>query len=266
MDVGRRQRQQRLTNPMKRVCLFVGYPRSGHSLVGSILDSHPRAVIAHELDVIACWKRGVAWPQMTTLIEENSREAARTGRCQSGYSYALPGQGEADRPLVLGDKKGGRTAHYLDLQPDILSRFQEVTPWPIFLVHVIRNPLDNVATMARLHSLEPRKALESYRYRAEAVSRLRESWPTDRFLDVYLEDLIEKPESQLKRLFGFLGLHLSKSHLTEIRQLLFKKPRKTRNDIDWTSTRENLDSMCDSLSHLRRYLGAGQEIEMPKDT
>ena len=238
---------------MKRVCLFVGYPRSGHSLVGSILDSHPRAVIAHELDLLACWKRGVPWPQLTTLIEQNSSEAARSGRRQSGYSYSLPGQGKAEQPTVLGDKKGGRTAHYLALQPDILSRFQDDTPWPISLIHVVRDPRDNVATMARLHSLEPEKALESYRYRAEAVSVLRQSWPAARFLDIYLEDLISAPEPQLETLFGFLDLRLSQSHLCAVRRLLFDKPRETRNEIDWTSIGERMNEMCEKLPHLRRY-------------
>jgi hypothetical protein len=31
----------------------VGYPRSGHSLVGSLINAHPEALIAHELDAIA---------------------------------------------------------------------------------------------------------------------------------------------------------------------------------------------------------------------
>ena len=33
-------------------CMFVGYPRSGHSLVGTLLDAHPDIVIAHELDAL----------------------------------------------------------------------------------------------------------------------------------------------------------------------------------------------------------------------
>ncbi len=32
--------------------LFVGYPRSGHSLIGSMIDAHPNAIIAHEVPLI----------------------------------------------------------------------------------------------------------------------------------------------------------------------------------------------------------------------
>ena len=35
---------------VQRFCLFVGYPRSGHSLVGALLNAHRHAVIAHELN------------------------------------------------------------------------------------------------------------------------------------------------------------------------------------------------------------------------
>ena len=38
-------------------CIFIGYPRSGHSLLGSLLDAHPEMVIAHELDVLRSWPR-----------------------------------------------------------------------------------------------------------------------------------------------------------------------------------------------------------------
>jgi hypothetical protein len=234
----------------------VGYPRSGHSLVGAILDSHPRAIVSHELDLLACWEGGVRWPQLATLIEQNSRESARIGRQQSGYSYALPNQGKADAPLVIGDKKGGRTAHYLTLQPDILSRFQQNTPWPVVLVHVIRNPWDNVATMARLHELDAERALESYRVRAKAVDTLRRSWPEDRILDLYLEELISEPDSQLNTLGRFLGLPASESHLTAACELVFKKPRRTRSAIDWGSTGNALQNMCESVPHLQRYAGA----------
>jgi hypothetical protein len=36
---------------VERFCLFVGYSRSGHSLVGAFLNAHRHAVVSHELDV-----------------------------------------------------------------------------------------------------------------------------------------------------------------------------------------------------------------------
>jgi len=38
---------------LRNFVLFVGYPRSGHSLVGSLIDAHPHAIIAHEVKTLA---------------------------------------------------------------------------------------------------------------------------------------------------------------------------------------------------------------------
>ena len=37
--------------------MFIGYPRSIHSLVGSILDAHPEIIIPHEYDVTRNWQK-----------------------------------------------------------------------------------------------------------------------------------------------------------------------------------------------------------------
>ncbi len=38
---------------------FIGYPRSGHTLIGSLLDAHPEMVIAHELKAFAELEKGI---------------------------------------------------------------------------------------------------------------------------------------------------------------------------------------------------------------
>ena len=35
--------------------MFIGYPRSSHSLVGAILDAHPEIIIPHEYHIIEKW-------------------------------------------------------------------------------------------------------------------------------------------------------------------------------------------------------------------
>ena len=36
--------------------MFIGYPRSSHSLVGAILDAHPEIIIPHEYNLLLKWK------------------------------------------------------------------------------------------------------------------------------------------------------------------------------------------------------------------
>ena len=33
---------------VERFVFFIGYPRSGHSFIGSVLDTHPNTVMAHK--------------------------------------------------------------------------------------------------------------------------------------------------------------------------------------------------------------------------
>ena len=35
--------------------MFIGYPRSSHSLMGAILDAHPHIVIPHEYHIVNQW-------------------------------------------------------------------------------------------------------------------------------------------------------------------------------------------------------------------
>ena len=35
--------------------MFIGYPRSSHSLVGAILDAHPEIIITHEYNLLLRW-------------------------------------------------------------------------------------------------------------------------------------------------------------------------------------------------------------------
>lgn len=65
---------------LERFCLFIGYPRSGHSLVGSLVDAHENAVISHELDSILYLNYGFGKERLLSLILDNSKKYAREGR------------------------------------------------------------------------------------------------------------------------------------------------------------------------------------------
>src|SRR5215207_7292340 len=95
--------------------MFIGYPRSGHSLVGALLDAHPNAIIAHELNALECVEKGVDKGCIFQLVLENSRKFAKSGRRWEGYSYKVSNQwqGRFERLLVIGDKKGGGSTRIL---------------------------------------------------------------------------------------------------------------------------------------------------------
>ncbi len=44
-------KNRKIFNGVETYCMFIGYPRSDHSIVGALLDAHPNIVIAHERGV-----------------------------------------------------------------------------------------------------------------------------------------------------------------------------------------------------------------------
>ena len=54
----------RLYDGVETFVLFIGYPRSSHSLVGAILDAHPEIIIPHEYNLLG------QWDQFRTAIQK----------------------------------------------------------------------------------------------------------------------------------------------------------------------------------------------------
>ena len=156
---------------------FVGHGRSGHSIVGSLMDSHPHMVISHELDLFKKLSHGLLAPTKSAIfnaIWENTKqtinaslnasmESAIRARSNKGYTLLVDGlyQGKyVDYVDVIGDKKAGSTTEKFYTQPEKWKRvFNILTSLGVTLkvIHVIRNPYDNIATLALLSSSKTHK-------------------------------------------------------------------------------------------------------------
>ena len=54
----------------ERMVMFVGQSRSGHSLVGSLIDAHPEAVVAHEIHALKHLLQGRSFAEVVRAIVE----------------------------------------------------------------------------------------------------------------------------------------------------------------------------------------------------
>lgn len=239
-------------------CMFIGYPRSGHSLVGSLLDAHPNAVIAHELNILECVEKGFDRGRIFRLVLENSRRVARSGREWEGYSYKVPNQwqGRFKRLQVIGDKKGGATTRILSSTPRILRRLAEIIDTDVKFIHVVRNPYDNISTMFKhsRHNRSLRSVIEDYLSMCATNSKIREWVEGDSVFDLRHEALVEAPEELLGDLCGFLGLERKEDYLEDCASLVFDTPRKTRYDVEWdASTIAAVQEGVDRHEFLRGY-------------
>ena len=70
---------------------------------------------------------------------------------------------------VIGDRKGQDTALALIDKMSLLDEIREVIQVPIKLIHVIRNPFDNIATMM-LRAVKSRDVVRGGRLKVRASS------------------------------------------------------------------------------------------------
>ena len=216
--------------------MFVGYPRTGHSLIGSLLDAHPNIVIAHELDALKLFSCGFSRRQVFHLLLENSRKMAASGRSHSGYSYEVPNQwqGRFEQLQVLGDKKGATSAMRFYRAPRLLANVRRKIGHELKFVHVIRNPYDVLATMTRR---SPRKTLathiEVFFQLCSSIERLKKELDPKQIFDVRLESFIEDPQPHLDRLCSFIGVGADAGYLKDCASIVFESPKKSRFDIGW---------------------------------
>jgi hypothetical protein len=222
---------------IRTYCMFVGYPRTGHSLIGSLLDAHPNIVVAHELDALKLFQRGFSRQQVFHLLLENSKKMAAAGRAHSGYSYEVPHQwqGRFEKLRVLGDKKGATSAMRFYLDHGLLDFVKDRIATELKFVHVIRNPYDVLATMTRR---SPRKTLDThvdvFFKLCASIETLKKRLQPAQIFDVRLESFIEDPKPHLNRLCSFLGVKANSRYLEDCASIVFKSPKKSRFDIQWS--------------------------------
>ncbi|MFO7723260.1 MAG: sulfotransferase [Bacteroidales bacterium] len=247
---------------VEQFCMFTGYPRSGHSLVGAMMDAHPEMVISHELDVLEMLIQGFNYRQIYAMILQNSREFARKGRTWSGYSYEIKGawQGKFRKLKVIGDKRGGRTSMLLTENFSLIEKLKNNIPVPIRFIHVVRNPFDNIITRVRQGN-DVRKEITPEGVR-EHIHRHFEQAATNHrvitesgchVLTIRHEDLISNPGEVLVSICNFLELEAPVKWLNACTGIVFKKPKKTRHEFDYP--KEMIDEIMEKMGRFPFFEG-----------
>jgi len=269
---------------------FVGFPRSGHSLIGSLLDAHPQATISHELDTMGLIHKGVPFAVIAGLIRANAAAFSADGRWWNGFSYRVPAAGTArGAPLtVIGDKKGDWAARWCGKDPSLLDRLaRSGAPSPRWLL-VVRHPLDNIATMSlrrggtydRLRiasasgaafrtALDAAKAqgkvaraasdemIEDYRALCTAIAEMKRAIDPAAWHQLTYETFIRDPEPGLTALLEFLELPAEPEFLRACTGILHESPNRSRDSVTWTDAQlESVDAICREFDFLNGYADA----------
>ncbi len=282
--------QQSKIDQVENFLFFIGYPRSGHSIVAACLDAHPDVVIAHEFNLFQRLTRSdVMHDQLLnrTLLYNglylNSLKSVRTGsRSQDAKGYSLlinssnSWQGKIRNLKVIGDKSGGVTARVARDSPELfaklLNELQHAVQVPIKTIHVVRNPYDMVATriLYRLSSVKGHKAnfsashpVKNAKTITQAINGLRsEAEAVESFIDqresstfeMHNLDFIHQTEDVMLKLCSFLNLDCPDDYLQVCREATFKQSSRSRQSLKWTKSHQKaMSKVVADFSFFRRY-------------
>ena len=248
-----------LYEEVDKFCMFIGYPRSGHSLIGALLDSHPNMIMAHELDVLKFIQAGFNKRQIYYLLLKNSRAYAKAGRKWHGYSYEVPNQwqGRFEKLRVIGDKKGGRTTMRLRSNPGLLDLLRTTVNIPIKLIHVVRNPYDNISSASKKFKVNLRDVIKSYFSLCATVAAIKKEIESVEVLDIRHESFIDNPPFYLSKLCNFLGVDAPNDYLESCADIVFKTPHQSRYDVKWND--ELIDRVKERIDEFPFLQGSSYE-------
>jgi len=274
-------------NGVKTFVFFIGHCRSGHSIVGSILDSHPHIVISHESKLFQrLLKRSepdksyifnTIWNSSYLSATTGIRTAKSNGK---GYTLAVNDlyQGTYESYIdVIGEKKAELTTEMFLYSParlqNIINKLQIALGLPMKVFLVIRNPFDNIATAAlfktfkdsqigkvkrqnitiKVNSSILNEEIDTYFRYLQAVKEANEMFKFD-LMVIHGKDFVANPRTTIAEMCKFLEIQCSDDYLDITSKKVFNGESKTRYKIKWEDYQiSRVQSYIDNYSSLKRY-------------
>ena len=246
---------------------FIGWPRSGHSIIGSMLDAHPNVIIAHEYAIFRrliedednqLRNRNILFNRLYKNSHKMANKGWRTSsRNSKGYTLGMEGtwQGRFTKLKVIGDKSGGRTTKLYGINhqqiKELYQQLKATVKVPIKVVQVIRNPFDMIATQTlyagcpfpetKVNATATHKYTNFSILRRSIITLQKDSHAVYDMvhdiglspLQVHSEDLIARPAETISNICQFLNLECSKEYLQMCAENTFKKSSASRYLVTW---------------------------------
>lgn len=220
-------------------CNFIGYPRSGHSLIGALLNAHPEMMIAHEAAILKYAYLGFNKDQLYYLIMKKAELAAEKERKLGGYVYNVPNQwqGKVQKLKVIGDKMGEGTTLRIASSREYIIKLTQAVGMDIKYIHITRNPYDNISTIAQKTpklNYDLRKSIEHYFYLCEVNSAFKQTLNPEQIIEMKHEDFLNNPQVYLKNICTFLGVEATETYLEDCASIVYQKQNKSRYKANFT--------------------------------
>ena len=275
---------------VEKFLYFIGYGRSGHSIIASMLDAHPNIITAHEYSIFEnlrtmgpnAFDKGfifneLYWNSYESAVCRNGwRNVAMN---KKNYTLDIPGlwQGRFEKLLVIGDKAAGYTAMEYHNSPkdftELYSNFLKTIDIPVQVIHVVRNPYDIMANEqlymnsganydVKLNASSKRRffhpkslnlAINRTFTKAQAVMDMKVALNL-KIIDIHLEDFVVDPIGTMQGLCNVLGVKCSERYLLKCYDKTFKELPKTRDFVWWQKHQfDFVKKRCQDFPFFERY-------------
>ncbi len=231
---------------VRTLCLFIGYGRSGHTLVASLLDAHPNIIVGIEWGLLSYIKLGFTRNQVIYSLVKRSHDFSRNlNNIWTGYSYQVKDswQGRYNKLEVVGDKFGEVNAKRLIDDRELIQYAEKRTRLKPKIIHVVRNPFDMITTKTirrfemnntkdQPQTIDMLPFIRKIFGNADVIMRLKKEnvYPV---IDVYHEELLKHPRNTLIRLLDFLEVESIETYIENCISILYDQPHKSRYSIAW---------------------------------
>ena len=156
---------------------------------------------------------------------------------------------------VIGDSMTGLKHGRKLLDVENQEKLFEVIEIPIYWIAVYRNPFDVISSSALMNEQSIEKNIDYFIENINIVNALSENEKINKnLIHVYLEDLIEDSEIQLKFLVNFLGLRSSKAFTNTCKEIIFDNSNQGFYRDEWTDYEiEKVNEFIIDTKELHKY-------------
>lgn len=277
---------QKVIDGVEKFLFFIGWPRSGHSIVAALTDAHPNLLIAnafsaHETIMKNSGERFTK-AKLFNSLHDKSVFVATVGGLNDKKGYTLhmdrSCQGSFTELKVIGEKYGGKDAVMYGNSP---LRFRkahkellEMLQMPVKVIQVVRNPYDMVSThvlysnfrfewkdnsslFSEVNKFRDLKALQNgieYVFGiARNIQKMRKALHLT-VLEVHNTDLIHHTRETLGRICQFLNVPCPEWYLDACDEKVYKKVSRSRVLVEWNPRmRVKVKVLMKRYSFFQRY-------------
>lgn len=193
------------------ILLFLGHAHSGHSIIGAMIDSHPEAAIANEINILKSIRdHKLTKDQILNILYKESLGDNKTKEWLNSeyeYTFLQTQQGLTTHPKILGDKKAGGTTRIICNSEWTLDHLLHLFGTKVKFIYVERNPIDIVSAYAYYMKQRPSQFhVDRYIENRLTSLKVKKLVNSEQWLHIKQNNFVHKPEENLTRIFNFLDL------------------------------------------------------------